>query len=190
MSSFVIAFSSTTGQTEKIAKRIESWLAERHIQCELLNLETSDGQPKTVGPDGFILLGSIHREKHQPSLEKFIRSNIQELNATPCMFVSVSLSAASVHEKSRQAAKDIMLRFAAELGWRPTIQLSVAGAMFYSKYNWLMRMMMRKIAAAEGGDTDMSRDYEYTDWEKLEKEVSHFAEAVLKVATAEATPAK
>jgi menaquinone-dependent protoporphyrinogen oxidase len=28
---------------------------------------------------------------------------------------------------------------------------------------------MRRIAAAEGGETDTSRDYEYTDWAAVER---------------------
>jgi menaquinone-dependent protoporphyrinogen oxidase len=35
--------------------------------------------------------------------------------------------------------------------------------------------MMRLIAGAAGGDTDTSRDYEYTDWEAVERFAMDFA---------------
>lgn len=33
---------------------------------------------------------------------------------------------------------------------------------------------MKKISASAGGDVDTSRDYEYTDWERLEEFASQF----------------
>ena len=50
----------------------------------------------------------------------------------------------------------------------------VAGALVYSRYNWLTRWMMRRIARKEGGDTDTARDYEYTDWDALRRDVEIF----------------
>ena len=47
----------------------------------------------------------------------------------------------------------------------------------YSKYNFLVRFFMRRIAQKEGGDTDTSRDYEYTDWEALDRLVDEVAAA-------------
>ena len=32
---------------------------------------------------------------------------------------------------------------------------------------------MRRIAAKEGGDTDTSRDYEYTEWKAVEAVANH-----------------
>jgi len=54
-------------------------------------------------------------------------------------------------------------------GWHPARVELVAGALPYSKYNFLIRYVMRRIAAKEGGDTDTSHDYEYTDWEAVDR---------------------
>jgi hypothetical protein len=43
----------------------------------------------------------------------------------------------------------------------------VASALAYSKYNPLIRLVMRRIALKEGGDTDTSRGCEYTDWRAI-----------------------
>jgi menaquinone-dependent protoporphyrinogen oxidase len=43
----------------------------------------------------------------------------------------------------------------------------VAGALPYTRYNWLKRWVMKRIVAKAGGDTDTTRDYEYTNWEEL-----------------------
>jgi menaquinone-dependent protoporphyrinogen oxidase len=44
----------------------------------------------------------------------------------------------------------------------------IAGALRYSKYPLPLRWLMRRIAKQAGGDTDTSRDYEYTDWEQVD----------------------
>jgi menaquinone-dependent protoporphyrinogen oxidase len=44
---------------------------------------------------------------------------------------------------------------------------------------------MRRIASREGGDTDTSRDYEYTDWAAVDRCAVEFVEAVMKQRGAE-----
>jgi menaquinone-dependent protoporphyrinogen oxidase len=36
------------------------------------------------------------------------------------------------------------------------------------------KWIIRRIVAKAGGDTDTSRDYEYTDWQALAEFVHHF----------------
>ena len=42
--------------------------------------------------------------------------------------------------------------------------LPVAGALAYSQYNFLVKLVMKGIARRAGAPTDTSRDYEFTDW--------------------------
>jgi menaquinone-dependent protoporphyrinogen oxidase len=37
---------------------------------------------------------------------------------------------------------------------------------------------MRRISRKEGGDTDTSRDYEYTDWAAVDRFAAEFADEV------------
>ena len=45
----------------------------------------------------------------------------------------------------------------------------IAGALVYSKYSRLLKWLMKRIAASAGNSTDTSRDYEYTDWQQVER---------------------
>lgn len=54
----------------------------------------------------------------------------------------------------------------------------VAGALLYTRYNWIERWVMRRIVRKAGGDTDTSRDYEYTNWAELRAFVEQFARHV------------
>jgi menaquinone-dependent protoporphyrinogen oxidase len=65
--------------------------------------------------------------------------------------------------------------FFAETGWHPKRAKPIAGALLYTKYNLLMRFIMKCIAKESGGDTDTSKDFEYTDWAALDRFVYEFA---------------
>jgi menaquinone-dependent protoporphyrinogen oxidase len=59
--------------------------------------------------------------------------------------------------------------FVAETGWRPERSLPVAGALTYSRYNFLIRFVMKRIARKQGAPTDTSRDYEFTNWSAVDR---------------------
>jgi len=69
--------------------------------------------------------------------------------------------------------------FLADTGWHPLITKAVAGALTYSKYNFVLRRIMKWISRNEGGDTDTSRDYDYTDWKDLDELVADFTASVM-----------
>jgi menaquinone-dependent protoporphyrinogen oxidase len=43
-----------------------------------------------------------------------------------------------------------------------------AGALLYSKYGFVDKFMIRLIMKITGGETDTSKDIEYTDWHKVD----------------------
>jgi menaquinone-dependent protoporphyrinogen oxidase len=45
----------------------------------------------------------------------------------------------------------------------------VAGALAYSRYNVIVRFVMKRIARQAGGPMDASRDDELTDWAALDR---------------------
>lgn len=51
----------------------------------------------------------------------------------------------------------------------------------FTRYNWLLKIVMRSIARKTGEVTIATQDYEYTDW----KAVARFTEEFL---TAQSTP--
>jgi menaquinone-dependent protoporphyrinogen oxidase len=54
----------------------------------------------------------------------------------------------------------------------------VAGALPYTRYNRLTRWAMKRIVTKAHGDTDTSRDYEYTDWNDVRQFARDFAGAL------------
>ena len=62
--------------------------------------------------------------------------------------------------------------------WQPDERKLVAGALPYTRYNWVKRWVMRRIVSKAGGDLDTSRDYEYTDWDDVKAFAVKFADRV------------
>jgi menaquinone-dependent protoporphyrinogen oxidase len=95
------------------------------------------------------------------------------LDDRPNAFFSVCMSAAGPNANPATAWGYID-EFLARSGWQPDRLASFAGALPWSRYNPFIRFMMRIIVGMAGGDTDTSRDYEYTDWAAVERFAAEF----------------
>jgi menaquinone-dependent protoporphyrinogen oxidase len=80
--------------------------------------------------------------------------------------------------KVRQELSAIIGRFLSRTGWHPRMTKPVAGALLYTRYNPFMRWIMKRIVQKGGGDTDTSRDYEYTNWDDLRAFAGEFGSLV------------
>ena len=164
----LIAYGTTEGQTAHIADELKLKLQSHGADVEATDLE--HGHPNPSAYDRIVLAGSIHVGKYQKEVDRFISENVELLNKIPSWFIGVSLSEAGGDKPGgHEAAQAIIDTFVAEHGWRPRGTLSLAGALKYRQYNFLKRMVLKRIAAAQGGDTDTSRDWEYTDWSAVER---------------------
>ena len=181
----LIVFATREGQTQRIAAHAATLLEEREIPYELWDAAQISEPFVVSGYGAAIVAASVHGQKHEAPIMEFVRAHRLELESIPTMFLSVSLSEAGAEdpnatpERRAKAAGDaqaMIRQFLTETGWRPSRVAAVAGALAYSKYNVLLRWVMKRIALEAGGDTDTSRDYEYTNWKTLDQLVDEFLE--------------
>jgi menaquinone-dependent protoporphyrinogen oxidase len=177
MKSVLVVYATTEGQTRKIAEFIAAALAERGFDASVVD-SASDAaamvQPVCVAA---VFCGSVHRHRYQHSLVRFVKDNAGWLAGIPTAFVAVSLTAAGRDERGRADLQEIVAAFCRRTGWAPTMIRHVAGALRYTQYNFVEKWMLRRIAADQGGDTDTSRDHEYTDWDDVTRFVGEFVAA-------------
>ncbi|GAA5049087.1 flavodoxin domain-containing protein [Haladaptatus pallidirubidus] len=121
-------------------------------------------------PDGFrlskydaVVGASVHRGTHQQFVTQFVRNHAEALNRLPSAFISVSLTAAEDTDAVQATAKNLVAEVLADTGWHPDSTAVVPGALKYSQYGTLTKLVMKYVAMKMGGGTDSSRDYEYTD---------------------------
>jgi menaquinone-dependent protoporphyrinogen oxidase len=175
----LIVYGTTDGQTRRIADRVGEVLAALGEEVRLVD---SAAPPADAAPGDFdaaLVLGSVRMGKHQKALAEFVRKFRLELDAIPNAFISVSLSAARAKPSAQREVAKTFQHFIARTGWRPNARLAVAGALPYSRYPLRIRLLMKFISWMTGGDTDTSRDYEYTDWEAVEGFARRFASALV-----------
>jgi len=175
MLNILIVYATREGQTEKIARRLAMVLRERGDAPELVDSDHPDRTLDLEHFHGVLVCAPIHAGGYPHSLVRFAKQHRAFLERGPSAFVSVGLAIASRTTDGRAETLPIVEKFVKQTGWRPGRVELVAGALPYSKYNFLIRYIMRRIAAKEGGDVDTSRDYEYTDWSAVDRFASQFA---------------
>ena len=183
----LVIYGTTEGQTKKISGALAATFRKCGLSVDLAEAGPAwDPDPEDYA--AVIVAASVHAGGYQRPLRRWVRSHAQALHGRPTAFVSVCLAIVKPTPEVLRDLTSIMNRFFEATGWTPKETKSVAGALPYSKYGWLKRRMMRRIVAKAKGDTDMSRDYEYTDWEDLRRFAEQFVAENLAMAQASKVP--
>jgi menaquinone-dependent protoporphyrinogen oxidase len=177
-----VFYATREGQTQRIAEHVAADLRRRGFEVEISNVR----KERAIRLDGFsaaVIAASVHVDRHESEMVKFVKQHRAELEALPAALLSVSLSEAGAEranatpEQRAQAVAAVHTlidKFLRKTGWHPKRVKPVAGAPLYTRYNPLIRFVMKQIVKRAGGDTDTSRDYEYTDWVALDRFVEEF----------------
>jgi menaquinone-dependent protoporphyrinogen oxidase len=181
-----IFFATREGHTRHIAARIARDLEKSGALVDVYNV-------RTAGPidwscySSACVAASVHGGTHEREMIAFVKKHRAELERLAAAFVSVSLSEAGAEDqrrpddRRRQSAADVQRMiddFVKTTGWIPGRTLAAAGALKYSKYNPLIRFVMKQIARTMGGPTDTSRDYDFTNWPAVDRFAAAIAGSV------------
>jgi len=175
MTHLLIVYGTTDGHTRKIVQVLAENLRALRCSVDILDAAGLLWRLSPEGYDGVIVAASVHIGDYQRAVGRWVRMYAPILNELPTAFLSVCLAVLEPGTKPRQEILRIMRRFLDRCGWRPAITKMVAGALPYTRYGWLKRLMMKRLVAKAGGDTDTTRDFEYTDWNDLRNFARDFA---------------
>jgi menaquinone-dependent protoporphyrinogen oxidase len=167
MSRVLILYGTTDGHTRKIAATLREALRAEGLHAYVTDAKYGAATVVPEDYDGIIVAASLHAGGFQKPVVRWARTHAAQLNRMPTAFLSVCLAVLEQRAETRRELDAILGRFQRSTGWRPALIKPVAGALPYTKYKWLKRWIMRRIVAKAGGDTDTTRDYEYTDWDDL-----------------------
>jgi len=174
---FLIVYGTHHGQSAQIAQHIAQVLQSAGTTMLVNGMDV----PRSLSPgefDGVIVGGSVQFNRHQRFLSQFVREHRDALNAMPSAFFSVSGAGAGHSDAERAQANGYIAEFLRETGWHPTSAASFGGAIAYTRYNPILRLVMRRIAAQKGQPTDTSRDHSFTDWTHVERFTTAFLSTV------------
>ena len=179
-----VLYATRHGHAKCIASHVASVLDSLGFESHLWSVLDVPGRFDLSGCAAVIVVASVHRGLHEPEMVRYARSWASELSRMPNAFITVTLSQAgaeradAAQEERARAAADVVRmtrRFIDDTGWHPQRVLPVGGALLYTKYGRLLRLLMKRIARRAGGATDTSRDHVYTDWQALDAFAREFA---------------
>jgi menaquinone-dependent protoporphyrinogen oxidase len=177
MTTILVLFHTSEGQTARIADHIGAVLRDLGDDVEVHDVA---GAPAPERFDGVIVGDSIHAAHHSKALTRYLEDHVAVLNKLPAALFQVSLTSANPDAEHTATAEGLVHELLERTHFDPDLVGLFAGALVYTKYGWFKRQVMRALTRREGGDTDTSRDYDYTDWQAVEQ----FAQDVHKLVEA------
>jgi len=197
-SKILIVYGTREGQTRKIGEYIAKELKTLGHDITLVDSEaelengahnvTMNGHnvdPRTY--DATVVGGSVHMSYFPKNLIGWVGHHGPHMSQQPSAFFSVCLGIndkSNNAQKSREYEEKLVTEFLKQSRWEPRFYDIFAGALQYTQYNWFMQRVMRYISGHSGGDTDMNKDYEYTNWDQ----VRDFAHRFHDILTSQVTP--
>lgn len=182
LASFLVIYGTGEGQTAKVADHIVGELVDRGHDAMAVDAGDSNSDVSLDNADAVIVGASIHVGKHQSAVVEFVTDHREALAAMPTAFFQVSLSSAT--EEGRAQAAGYLEAFLEETDWHPDRVGLFGGALRYSEYGFLKRLMMKQIVKKQLPDAPTDSDIEFTDWKEVEAfaaDVSAFVEGRLGV---------
>jgi menaquinone-dependent protoporphyrinogen oxidase len=175
----LIAYGTRQGKAAQLAERIADRLREAGQDVTNVDLR-SRGDTSPADYDAVIVGGSVHAVGYEREVRRWVAERRDELESRPSAFYSVSLTAADRDVRHDVRGQEMINSFTAATGWLPDRVEIFAGALTYSKYNpamrWIMRRMVRR--REHGRYTDTSRDYDFTDYERVDAFAREFAQSI------------
>lgn len=170
----LIVYASKEGQTKSIAQFMAEAIRKHGHQTTVLSGKHLAKNFTTDPFDAAIIGGSIHMGGYPGFLKKFVIAHRDWLNQIPSAFFTVCMAIHSKNVEEQQEARSFGTTFTSKTNWQPDITETFAGAIKYTQYGFLTRIIMRNIARKEGGATDTSKDHEYTDWDAVGRFTDEF----------------
>lgn len=163
--SYLLLHSSTDGQTKKIILKMAEQLRTQGCECDIRDLNTE--QNLNISAYDKVLIGASIRYGHfNKKLLRFATLHQAQLNAMKTGFFAVNLTARK-EGKDTAETNSYTRKFLERCPWQPTIKSVFAGALFYPRYKWLDRAMIRFIMKMTDGPTDPNTEIEYTNWDNV-----------------------
>jgi len=175
MPRILVLFGTTDGHTAKIASAVRAALETEGCSVDVVNAGAGTAGVTPEPYDGVIVAASVRAGKFQRPVLRWVRDHREALNRRPTAFLSVCLGILEHNARARSELETILSRFLHETGWHPAIRKFVAGATPFTRYNFFIKWVMRRIVTKALGHVDTTRDTEYTDWDDLRSFSREFA---------------
>jgi menaquinone-dependent protoporphyrinogen oxidase len=183
MARILIVYGSFDGQARRIAERIAAVFTADGHKVSVRDADFPMAAGDISDHDAVVIGGGVRIGRFPRSLGRAVHGRAAAIEGRPNAFFSVCMAARDP-VRGEETARGYAGKFLAACGWKPRLTAAFAGALRYTRYNPFVRMLMKAISKSAGGDTDTSRDFEYTDWAAVERFAREFEALLPKPAVA------
>lgn len=173
MSRLLVVYGTTDGQTARIADFLGAEFRALGVPTDVVRAGAD--APGPGGYDGVVVAASVHVGGFQRPVMRWVRAHATELQRRRTAFLVVCLGVLERNPATDAELRRLAERVTVRTGWVPGETQFVAGALHWSRYGLFRTWALRRIVGKAGGNTDTSRDVEYTDWKELRRFAGHFA---------------
>ncbi len=145
-------------------------------RLDIFESQKAPKSPELQNYDSVIVGSPVYANRYKRRLRKWVKVHSPTLNQMPSAFYSVCLGILQDDETTKREERTIVKKFFQETAWHPDTWTIFAGALNFTQYNWIIKRIMRRISKKTGGDTDLSRDFEYTNWDDVLDFAQRFSE--------------
>ncbi len=170
----IILYFSVDGQTKKIAEEIGKVIQD-DVSLYSLRKKAITSQ-ELANSDNIIIGASVRYGGFDPLLKEFIQQHHLILNQKNSAFFSVNLTARK-ENKNQPETNTYTRKLLEKIQWKPNLAAVFAGSLLYPKYTWYDRLIIQFIMRLTGGETDTSKEIEYTDWQQVKNFAEKFNKA-------------
>ncbi|MCL9777039.1 menaquinone-dependent protoporphyrinogen IX dehydrogenase [Vibrio methylphosphonaticus] len=165
MAKVLYLYSTREGQTQKIIERIAAQCSDS--EADLVDLNTV-GDIDLSNYERVLIGASIRYGHLNKKLYQFIDRHRKQLDQSRVAFFCVNLTARKEDQgKDTPEGSAYIKTFLKKSPWQPSLIGVFAGALYYPRYNVFDRFMIKFIMKMTGGETDTTKEVEYTNWDKV-----------------------
>ena len=165
MSNTLIIYSTTDGQTVAICNT----LVKNHNKDQIKICSIEEAYEENLNNYEKVIIGaSIRYGKHNPRVIEFVKKNLERFNKIKTAFFSVNVVARKKN-KNTPETNPYVKKFLNKTKWKPTKLNVFAGKVDYPSYRFLDKYIIRLIMWFTKGPTDVTKSYEFTNWDEVKK---------------------
>lgn len=158
--SILVAYASMNGSTGEVAEAIGRALCGANLTVDIRPVENVE---EVEGYDGYVIGSAIRSDKWLPPARRFVEENRDSLASAPTAYFLTCLTLATPGPEPLRLAKamlDPVLESVPEV--KPVGLGLFAGVLDYGKYNFAVRMVMKRKMRAKG-----VKEGDYRDWDRI-----------------------
>jgi menaquinone-dependent protoporphyrinogen oxidase len=178
MAHVLILYATSEGQTARIAAEMVNTIRDLSVGATRKDLETWPGIYDLADFDAIIVGASVHFHQYPKEILAWIERHLDIIKSKPSAFYSVSMTGAQESEDGRERMDDYLTNLFEKTHWHPDLTASFAGAMRYSELDGVRQRVGQFVSWRTGGETDISQDTEYTDWDRVRAFSAEFVRLV------------